>query len=82
VIKVRPPSLQTSAVPGRSEVGLLKPGSRLISYIQPAQNKPLLEKLAEQRVTVFAMDQVRAGAPCFLCMRLFGQLSCYILLPL
>jgi NAD/NADP transhydrogenase alpha subunit len=58
VLKVRPPSLLSSAVPGGSEVGLLQPNSRLISYIQPAQHKQLLEKLVERRVTAFAMDQV------------------------
>ena len=58
VIKVRPPSLSTNEVPGGSEVKLLKPGARLISYVQPAQNPDLLESLVKQGTTAFAMDQV------------------------
>lgn len=50
VLKVRPPTLT-------SEVGLLKPGARLISYVQPAQNAALLDALVKQGTTAFAMDQ-------------------------
>ncbi len=50
IFKVRPPQLE--------EVGLLRGGSNLISFINPAQNKDLIDKLAENKVTVFAMDQV------------------------
>ena len=64
VLRVRPPSLKSAGVPGGSEVSLLKPGSRLISYIQPAQNAELLDsdalRVVAQRTTAFAMDQVRA----------------------
>ena len=62
VIKVRPPSLKTDAVPGGSEVGMLKPGARLISYVQPAQHPDLLESLVKQGTTAFAMDQVRISS--------------------
>ena len=57
VLKVRPPNLT-------SEVGLLKPGARLISYVQPAQNAALLDALVKQGTTAFAMDQAsRAWLP-------------------
>lgn len=45
VLKIRPPSLDT-------EVPLLKPGGRLISFIQPAQNKDLVDALAQRKATV------------------------------
>uniref|UniRef100_A0A8D0AG86 proton-translocating NAD(P)(+) transhydrogenase n=1 Tax=Sander lucioperca TaxID=283035 RepID=A0A8D0AG86_SANLU len=50
VLKVRAPSL--------SEVDLLKPNSTLVSFIYPAQNPELMEKLSERRSNVLAMDQV------------------------
>ena len=40
------------------EVDLLKADSTLISFMYPAQNKPLVEALASRRVTSFAMDMV------------------------
>jgi len=40
------------------EVDSLKPGSTLISFIQPAQNKPVVEQLKEKNITSFAMDQI------------------------
>lgn len=45
VLKVRPPSLD-------KEVGLFKEGANLISYIQPAQNKDLVQKLQGKKLTV------------------------------
>ncbi len=50
VLKVRPPA--------ESDVGLLKPNARLVSFLYPAQNKALLDVLAAQKVTVLAMDQI------------------------
>lgn len=50
VLKVRPPQLQ--------EVDLLREGGTLISFIWPAQNAELLEKLAQRQATVLAMDAV------------------------
>ena len=35
---------------------MLKEGSTLISIVQPAQNKDLLEKLRERKLTVLGMD--------------------------
>src|SRR5699024_7789224 len=48
VVKIRAPSME--------EIPLMKEGAVLISLIQPAQNKPLLDRLQAQKITVFAMD--------------------------
>jgi NAD(P) transhydrogenase subunit alpha len=50
VFKVRGPA------PG--EVGLIREGSTLVSFIWPAQNPELMQQLAARRVTVLAMDSV------------------------
>jgi NAD(P) transhydrogenase subunit alpha len=50
VLKVRAPDMQ--------EVGLMHDGQTLISFIWPAQNPELMEKLASKKVTVLAMDSV------------------------
>lgn len=39
-----------------AEVGQLGSESVLISYIRPAQNKAIVDLLAERRLTAFAMD--------------------------
>ncbi|MCW2480679.1 Re/Si-specific NAD(P)(+) transhydrogenase subunit alpha [Candidatus Symbiopectobacterium sp. NZEC135] len=44
--------------PLEDETALLRAGSTLVSFIWPAQNPALLEKLAERQVTVMAMDSV------------------------
>ena len=51
LLKVRPPNIET-------EIPNIKPGTALISFIQPMQNKPLVEALAAQGVTSFAMDMI------------------------
>ncbi len=48
VFKVRAPS--------PAEVGLMKEGSTLISFIWPAQNPELMQQLADRKVTVLAID--------------------------
>ena len=48
VLKVRAPSSE--------EVGKLKHGSNLISFIYPGQNSELLDELAVAKVNTFAMD--------------------------
>lgn len=48
VLKVRAPTIE--------EVGLLKEKANLISFLYPAQNNELLDKLAEKKVTALAMD--------------------------
>lgn len=50
VVKVRPPTHEQAA--------LLKEGSTLVSMLYPAQNKDLVEKLAQQKGNVFALDCV------------------------
>ncbi|HSD38379.1 MAG TPA: Re/Si-specific NAD(P)(+) transhydrogenase subunit alpha [Rhodocyclaceae bacterium] len=48
VFKVRGPS--------EEELGLLREGSTLVSFIWPAQNPELMQKLAAKKVTVLAID--------------------------
>ncbi len=50
VLKLRPPQLD--------EVDQLREGGTLISYLYPAENAELVDKLAARKVTVLAMDQV------------------------
>jgi NAD(P) transhydrogenase subunit alpha len=42
--------------PTAEEVALMKAGSTLISFIWPAQNPELIQRLAERKVTVLAID--------------------------
>lgn len=56
VLKVRPPEQDTTL--GKHEVDLLQPGATLVSFVWPATNADLLERLAARKVTVLAMDQV------------------------
>ncbi|KAI0471541.1 NAD(P) transhydrogenase mitochondrial precursor [Xylariaceae sp. FL0804] len=44
--------------PNPTEIDRLKEGATIISMLQPAQNKDLVERLAERKVTSFAMDMV------------------------
>jgi len=50
VLKVNPPS--------EEELGKMKSGAVLIGFFQPAQNQTLLQKAAELKITVLAMDMV------------------------
>ncbi|XP_078600672.1 NAD(P) transhydrogenase, mitochondrial-like [Branchiostoma floridae x Branchiostoma japonicum] len=50
VLKVRAPSTE--------EVGQLKDGAHLISFLYPAQNQELIDLLAKRNATVLAMDCV------------------------
>ncbi len=50
IFKVRAPS--------RDEVGLLREGGILVSFIWPAQNPELLQALAAKKATILAMDSV------------------------
>ncbi|WP_130470931.1 Re/Si-specific NAD(P)(+) transhydrogenase subunit alpha [Candidatus Magnetaquicoccus inordinatus] len=56
VIKVRPPMVNPAD--NRHEADLLSEGKHLISFIWPAQNKELMDRLAARKVTVLAMDSV------------------------
>ncbi|HEX8957028.1 MAG TPA: Re/Si-specific NAD(P)(+) transhydrogenase subunit alpha [Burkholderiaceae bacterium] len=44
--------------PNHEEVGLLREGGTLVSFIWPAQNPELLQQLAAKKATVLAMDSV------------------------
>ena len=44
--------------PGPDEVGLVREGATLVSFIWPAQNPDLLQALAGRKATVLAMDSV------------------------
>ncbi len=44
--------------PTSDEVGLLREGGTLVSFIWPAQNPELLQQLAARKATVLAMDSV------------------------
>jgi NAD(P) transhydrogenase subunit alpha len=44
--------------PGAEEVGLLREGQTLISFIWPAQNSALMQQLAARKATVLAIDSL------------------------
>lgn len=50
VLKVRGPSI--------AEVDRVKEGATVISFLQPAQNKDLVARLAARKATAFAMDMI------------------------
>lgn len=50
--------LKVNAPASDKEIKLLQKGSSLISFIWPAQNEALLEKLAKRDINVLAMDSV------------------------
>ncbi|MBL7884632.1 MAG: Re/Si-specific NAD(P)(+) transhydrogenase subunit alpha [Bacteroidia bacterium] len=50
VLKVKEPSME--------EVDMMKEGLVLLSYLWPAQNQPLLQKLADKKVNAIAMDAI------------------------
>ncbi|MGZ8201443.1 MAG: Re/Si-specific NAD(P)(+) transhydrogenase subunit alpha, partial [Methylosarcina sp.] len=56
VMKVRAPEAHPEL--GIDEAELLPYGGRLISFIWPAQNEALMQKLAAKQATVLAMDSV------------------------
>ncbi len=56
ILKVRAPELHPKL--GMHEAELLEEGAYLLSFIWPAQNPDLMERLAERRATVLAMDSV------------------------
>ncbi|BAY24586.1 NAD(P) transhydrogenase subunit alpha [Calothrix sp. NIES-2100] len=56
VLKVRAPQMHPEL--GKHETELLREGGKLISFIWPAQNPELLQKLVERKATVLAMDAI------------------------
>ena len=55
VLKVRPPMMRAD---GKHEADLIKEGGKLISFVWPAINKPIVEQLAARKATVLGMDCV------------------------
>src|SRR4051812_10851766 len=55
VLKVRQPIQRAD---GTHEADLIKEGATLISFVWPAQNKELIDRLAKRKLTVLAMDAV------------------------
>lgn len=53
ILKVRPPSIDTT-----NEVSNINPGSTLVSFIYPAQNKALVSELQSKNITSFGMDAI------------------------
>lgn len=53
ILKVRPPQ---ELPDGRHEVDLMKEGARLLGFIWPGQNMPLVQRMAARKATVLAMD--------------------------
>jgi NAD(P) transhydrogenase subunit alpha len=56
VLKVRQPMFRPGTAVHESD--LMRPGAALISFIWPAQNKELIERMAARKITVLAMDAV------------------------
>ena len=56
ILKVRAPMKNTKLK--KHEADLMKEGSHLISYLWPAQNPELLEHLAKNKITSFAIDSL------------------------
>jgi NAD(P) transhydrogenase subunit alpha len=50
IFMVRPPAPE--------EIALMRPGSTLVGFIWPAQNPELMQRLADQKLTVLAMDSL------------------------
>ncbi|MGB3788887.1 MAG: Re/Si-specific NAD(P)(+) transhydrogenase subunit alpha [Phormidesmis sp.] len=55
VLKVQPPQAHPN---GSHEADMLGAGKSLISFIWPAQNQDLVERLSNQQATVLAMDAI------------------------
>jgi NAD(P) transhydrogenase subunit alpha len=56
ILKVRSP--EDNQELGINEIDLLREGQILISFVQPGQNEPLMQTLAEKKVSVLAMDSI------------------------
>ncbi len=56
ILKVRAPMEHSTL--GRHELDMMKEQGFVASYLWPAQNPELLEKLAERRITAFAIDSL------------------------
>lgn len=54
LLKVRAPSIEETS----NEVNSLREGGTIISFLYPAQNKAIVDALAEHRANSFAMDMI------------------------
>lgn len=43
--------------PMESEIFMMKPGSTLVSFLYPAKNKALIDKLAERKINAFGKNR-------------------------
>ncbi len=57
VLKVRPPELNPKLM-GRHEADVIRAGGTMISFLWPAQNPEILDKLKARKATALAMDMV------------------------
>lgn len=57
LLKVRMPQENSNLSQGH-EVDSLKPNAKIVSFLYPAQNKSLIEKMKSRNITSIAMDQV------------------------
>ncbi len=55
MLKVSPPQERED---GRSEIDLLKPGSVLISFLNPLGNPQIAQKLAQRQITALSMELI------------------------
>ncbi len=56
ILKVRTPGLNEKA--GRHELDLMKEGATIFAFLAPTQNREILEKLINHRLTGFAMELI------------------------
>jgi NAD(P) transhydrogenase len=56
MLKVRVPQQHPEL--GQHEVDLIKQNAKMISFLYPAQNKDLVDKIRQRGITSFAMDQI------------------------
>jgi NAD(P) transhydrogenase len=54
LLKVRPPSVDGA----QSEIELMRQGGTIISFLYPAQNKHVVERLSSRGATSFAIDMI------------------------
>ncbi len=56
ILKVRPPEARPDL--SLDEIELFHEGQTLISFLQPGQNKELMQTLAQKKISVLAMDSI------------------------
>ena len=56
MLKVRQPTFNPTI--NKDEIDVIKEGSTLVSFLQPGQNKDLVDRIRNRGITSFAMDQI------------------------